>query len=1099
MVKTFIRKQRRTHQSPVEGREFIRHKRIDVGLPGEGDAGDALDLTDPVLQQACFLGLAGDFYDGKFVTDHSAIGSKRLEVGGRAYAFDGANDALEWVIADIGTLFLSYYNVTTAAWVDTSIAHSVDRYTFLPVVATVVHNLKLWTDNTASTVQKENVAFNIIPPNLWSWYKCDDTHSSLAFNCLGDLRHADKIDVTPGTFHYEGADVLYSWQDSVGYSTNVVNFLNAGFDSADNWTVEGGWAISGGTATHTPGTADQMMQAYVFEPGIEYTVTGTVSGQTTNQLTIRTSDVSDGSGNTVDSANFGSNGLFSLTITPNSSNNYLGFSTDTAWDGSLDNVSVAAVGSLKPRNESDTTNDIFGLTLPFVGLVPHPAKLFGSPRVTFDGSNDTAKADARGITSSVYPIVLACRFKTDSTGPNNPVIMAMSKSTVDDSYIHITHDETSQELAMVRRNINTKVTILQSTLSEDVDHSLVLVLADDVSVRCYVDGVEVLNSSSEESVTWSGEIDNVTLGFRQRSTGAANHYKGNIYDGRLYNLAMSKAEAEKFHAADHEMTSIPFRWWPVADGDSFIITDVAGLFGHIQLMNITVADAWAETQDDLHYNMLHGYDQVLTLSGTANHVDLTTLPTINIGAGAFSLSVWIRTVTVGGALFAFITTSQSLRVEADLLLLSIDSNNLVWTATDINDDTWHHIAVTRDVSGNFLAYMDGILLSLTVGTTPDTQDLIDLVRIGEAADGTVDYAGALSRAKVYSDVLTPAEVTILSNGGKVTDALILDLDFNDGIDTTVLDRVSKLRANLVGSTETLMWALQIPAQVNGKSTITSGSPLNPFGYYNGAHTSVDFTNGVANSIWSQNVETAYVRGDDRSTLNHMTESVGYLVLDGIDAYVHGSIAGVTYPCAMSCWLYSDADGDTENFIGICDESNSSVFFSLGISGTNFLQMLRANTTNFTTSSTLTWAYDSNWHHVVVVLHSATSFTIYLDGESGGLQDGLDAVVIDDVAFDTWVIGVRRHNSPINFWTGDVEGCEWYNETLTDSEVALLANRQIITKFPLRQCLLNNDNSLIIKELRGFDGTLVGTTILEAWGNFRNLHNLPEKYFYTFEV
>jgi prepilin-type N-terminal cleavage/methylation domain-containing protein len=60
--------------------------------------------------------------------------------------------------------------------------------------------------------------------NLVAHYKMDDTNSTVAYDSSGNNNHGTKTNITPTTFHYEGSDVPYSWQNEVGFTSgsNIV-------------------------------------------------------------------------------------------------------------------------------------------------------------------------------------------------------------------------------------------------------------------------------------------------------------------------------------------------------------------------------------------------------------------------------------------------------------------------------------------------------------------------------------------------------------------------------------------------------------------------------------------------------------------------------------------------------------------------------------------------------------------------------------------------------------------------------------------------------------------------------------------------------------
>lgn len=114
---------------------------------------------------------------------------------------------------------------------------------------------------------------------------------------------------------------------------------NGGFDTASDWTLTSGWAISGGKATHTTGTTT-MSQTIVCSPGDVMHVVYTVSGRTTGDVTISVG----GTTGTTRAAN----GTFSEDIIVGGSTDIV-FTPSTAFNGSIDDVEVQLHGDAVGR------------------------------------------------------------------------------------------------------------------------------------------------------------------------------------------------------------------------------------------------------------------------------------------------------------------------------------------------------------------------------------------------------------------------------------------------------------------------------------------------------------------------------------------------------------------------------------------------------------------------------------------------------------------------------------------------------------------------------------------------------------------------------
>lgn len=79
-------------------------------------------------------------------------------------------------------------------------------------------------------------------------------------------------------------------------------------------------------------------------------------------------------------------------------------------------------------------------------------------------------------------------------------------------------------------------------------------------------------------------------------------------------------------------------------------------------------------------------------------------------------------------------------------------------------NTWTHLVVTRDTSGNVEFYVNGSLYSTGIGNPPYSKPTATTT-IGCRADAYSYWHGALDEVGIWSRKLTPSEVSYLYNGG----------------------------------------------------------------------------------------------------------------------------------------------------------------------------------------------------------------------------------------------------------------------------------------------------------------------------------------------
>ena len=153
---------------------------------------------------------------------------------------------------------------------------------------------------------------------------------------------------------YDNNDLSSFFLDSTGATQATVNGLvglqldksgnlalgadfcvNGGFDTDTVWTKGGGWAISGGVATKTPGVANTLQQAYALTVGKAYKITYTVSGRTAGTCAGALFG-----GTTVFEPLIGSNGARSCILIAVTGNITFGITADSTFDGSVDNFTI---------------------------------------------------------------------------------------------------------------------------------------------------------------------------------------------------------------------------------------------------------------------------------------------------------------------------------------------------------------------------------------------------------------------------------------------------------------------------------------------------------------------------------------------------------------------------------------------------------------------------------------------------------------------------------------------------------------------------------------------------------------------------------------
>ncbi|MDF1803008.1 phage tail protein [Thalassovita sp.] len=118
--------------------------------------------------------------------------------------------------------------------------------------------------------------------------------------------------------------------------TGRTDLISGGqMDDALSWTLGAGWAIGGGVAQHTAGSADAIGQALSAEAGKYYRIALSVSGRTAGTVTPRMTGGSDRPG-----ADVASDGTHSDRIQAVTGNDTLELLASSDFDGAVDDVTA---------------------------------------------------------------------------------------------------------------------------------------------------------------------------------------------------------------------------------------------------------------------------------------------------------------------------------------------------------------------------------------------------------------------------------------------------------------------------------------------------------------------------------------------------------------------------------------------------------------------------------------------------------------------------------------------------------------------------------------------------------------------------------------
>jgi len=201
-------------------------------------------------------------------------------------------------------------------------------------------------------------------------------------------------------------------------------------------------------------------------------------------------------------------------------------------------------------------------------------------------------------------------------------------------------------------------------------------------------------------------------------------------------------------------------WWKLDEGSGAVALDRSGHGNHGTLQG---NPQWVAGLDG----------DALELDGT-NYVELSTGL---VGSDKGSVCLWIKTTqaAIGMIFYGASGTSGNGFGDNDELHINIMSDGGVEfyieggdsdvnpEASAVNNNAWHHIAATWDISGEAKLYVDGGT-PVSAAHTGNNFELSGRIRLGRPNAGERFYSGSLDDVRVYDYVLSPDEIAIIMRG-----------------------------------------------------------------------------------------------------------------------------------------------------------------------------------------------------------------------------------------------------------------------------------------------------------------------------------------------
>ena len=474
----------------------------------------------------------------------------------------------------------------------------------------------------------------------------------------------------------------------------------------------------------------------------------------------------------------------------------------------------------------------------------------------------------------------------------------------------------------------------------------------------------------------------------------------------------------------------------------------------------------------------------------------------------FTIEAWIKTTVDGSILSGSDATLNQdfvFGIDGAKLRFQMNSNSVVLSFTSypilIADNNWHHVALTKNSSGLFTMYVDGVM------TTPQNSPSVPVIfsQIGTSMS-LPNFNGSLDELRVWNVARTVAEI----NGAKDSEllcsesGLVACYQFNKGInvsENTILTSLTDFTANSNNGTLTNF------ALTGTSSNWSLGSPVNslsspptvvsPIEYVQNdtalALTGTTGFNGVS-LLWY----TDAIGGIGSSTLIPSTTSLGsisyyvssvnangcesertqlvvniidlppatHLNFDGVNDYVTaGNILPSSY--TKEAMIFLTASSSTNNII-----SGSNSFGQHAFWVPNMILSAGHNNTWGSVQDAVNLALNT-WYHVAVSYDIATqTLRLYKNGVLISTAINIPAPINGNEV----LIGAYDNG---NLFNGNIDEVRIWNKVLTATDIMNHMNCELqSTETGLVSYYKFNQGS------NGADNTSI-TTIADASGNANN--------------
>ena len=405
---------------------------------------------------------------------------------------------------------------------------------------------------------------------------------------------------------------------------------------------------------------------------------------------------------------------------------------------------------------------------------------------SFNGSSSSFQA-GNGISSQGTDLTFSLWFKTNN---NNATQMLVDFNYTAGSGIQIYNGNVSSAGQLIFR-VQTGGTkyfqiVSASVISNNTWHNVVGTWQNQASgvAKLYLDGNNINTATSTQTGVLTLGSGNQHLGSRNIGVSALN---GEIDQVRIYDTALSSSDVTALYSETAATaTTAAFPSGQTAIATYTMDTSANGLLNTQDLSTVNYpvgagclalyemngnSNDTSGTYNGTPTNITYqggAFGQAAVFNGSSSEIEVSS-NVLNINT--ISVSAWINLGTTSGfqqivSNYAADNKGWGLRINDGGYLSYNTAVNVITSSTALLANTWHHVALTIDSSGNSTKlYINGSEDSSTTYTAPTYGASNTNFHIGSLGNLNTQYFnGSIDQVRIFNTALTQSQVTTLARG-----------------------------------------------------------------------------------------------------------------------------------------------------------------------------------------------------------------------------------------------------------------------------------------------------------------------------------------------